>query len=89
MIKASEQALSLSEITVRIDDHRLAALRPRKYRTRQPFFDDQPESKPMSRLCQKIRDNDRLTRAGHSKQDAVLRSVSEPPAANSSIPAGM
>ena len=43
----------------------------------------------MSRLCQKIRDNDRLTRAGHSKQDAVLRSVSEPPAANSSIPAGM
>ena len=24
-------------------------------------------------LCQKIRDNDRLTRAGHSEQDAVLR----------------
>jgi len=24
-------------------------------------------------LCQKILDNDRLTRAGHSEQDAVLR----------------
>jgi hypothetical protein len=24
-------------------------------------------------LCQKIRDNDRLTHAGHSEQDAVLR----------------
>jgi hypothetical protein len=24
-------------------------------------------------LCQKIRDNDRLTRADHSEQDAVLR----------------
>ena len=32
----------------------------------------------MSRLCQKIRDNDRLPRTGHSKQDAMLRSVSEP-----------
>jgi hypothetical protein len=42
------------------------------------FFDDQPESEPMSRLCQKIRDNDRLPRTGHSKQDAMLRSVSEP-----------
>jgi hypothetical protein len=28
---------------------------------------------PIADLCQKIRDNDRLTRAGHSEQDAVLR----------------
>ena len=32
----------------------------------------------MSRLCQKIRDNDRLPRTGHSKLDAMLTSVSEP-----------
>jgi hypothetical protein len=41
------------------------------------FFDDQPEPEPMSRLRQKIRDNDRFSRTGHSKQDAMLRSVSE------------
>jgi hypothetical protein len=40
---------------------------------RQAFFDNQPESKPVSYLCQKIRDKDRHTRAGHSEQDAVLR----------------
>jgi hypothetical protein len=78
MIKASEQALSLSEIIVWIDDHRLAALRLRQYRMRQPFFDDQPESEAMSCLGQKIRDNDRFSRTGHSKQDTVLRSVSQP-----------
>ena len=40
--------LSLSEITVWIDDDRLAALSLRKNRMRQPFFDDQPESQPVS-----------------------------------------
>jgi hypothetical protein len=45
---------------------------------RQPFFDDQPESEPVSDLGQQIRDNDRLPRAGHPKQDAMLRRISEP-----------
>jgi hypothetical protein len=40
---------------------------------RQPFFDNQAESEPVSNLGQKIGDNDRLPRAGHSEQDAVLR----------------
>jgi hypothetical protein len=44
---------------------------------RQPFFHDEPESKPVSHLGQKIGDNDRLPRIGHSEKDAVLRSVSE------------
>ena len=33
---------------------------------------------PSKCLGQKIRDNDRFPRTGHSKQDAMLRSVSEP-----------
>jgi hypothetical protein len=31
----------------------------------------------MADLCEQIRDNDRFARAGHSEQDAVLRSVSQ------------
>ena len=45
---------------------------------RQAFFHDQPESEAMPDLGQQVRDNDRLACAGHSKQDAVLRSVSKP-----------
>ena len=45
---------------------------------RQPFFHNQSEPEPMADLCEQIRDNDRFARAGHSEQDAVLRSVSQP-----------
>src|SRR5271165_4782650 len=45
---------------------------------RQAFFDNQSESKPVSYLCQEIRNNDRFASAGHTEQYAVLRSVSEP-----------
>jgi hypothetical protein len=42
--------------TVGIDDDGLTALRLGKNRMRQPFFDDQPESEPVSNLGQKIGD---------------------------------
>jgi hypothetical protein len=50
----------------------VTTLRLRENRVRQPFFDDQPEPEPMSRLRQKIRDNDRLPRTGLTEQEAVL-----------------
>src|SRR5580704_4658458 len=65
-------------VTVRIDNDWFTALRLGENCVRQAFFHDQPESEPMPNLGQQVRDNDRLACAGHSKQDAVLRSVSEP-----------
>ena len=59
-------------VAVWIHDGRLAALSPGQRCMRQPFFDDQPESEPVSHLRQQIRNNDRFASAGHSKQDAVL-----------------
>ena len=40
----------------------------------------------MADLCEQIRDNDRFARAGHSEQDAVLRSVSQPRVAAVKLP---
>ena len=53
------------------------ALRLGENGMRQAFFDDQPKSEPVPNLGQQIRDNDRLARSGHPKQDAMLRRVSE------------
>src|SRR5260370_16543629 len=75
-----------NEVSIRIHDDRLAALSLSQHCMRQAFFDNQPESKPMSYLCQQIRNNDRFASAGHTNQTAVLRSVSEPPFHSSSIP---
>jgi hypothetical protein len=65
-------------VTVQIDIDWFTALRLGENCMRQAFFHDQPESEPMPNLGQQVRDNDRLACAGHSKQDAVLRSVSKP-----------
>jgi hypothetical protein len=45
---------------------------------RQPFFDDQPESEPVSYLCQEIRNNDRFASAGHTERYAVLGNIPKP-----------
>lgn len=58
----------------------------RENRMRQPFFHNQSEPEPTADLCEQIRDNDRFVRAGHSEQDAVLRSVSQPRVATVKLP---
>ena len=45
---------------------------------RQSFFRDQAEPEPMPNLRQQVHDNDRLASASHSKQDAMLGTISEP-----------
>ena len=84
---ARDEVVSLySRQTVGIDDDWLTAKRSgfevRIFRMAEcrvmNIFNNQPKSEPMSCLGQKIRDNDRFPRTGHSKQDAMLRSVSEP-----------
>jgi hypothetical protein len=61
-------------MTVRIDDHRLAALGLRKHRMRQPFFDDQPESEPVSNLGRQIRDKRQRSIPARSDRKAGGRS---------------
>ena len=84
---ARDEVVSLySRQTVGIDDDWLTAKRSgfevRIFRMAEcrvmNIFNNQPKSEPVSCLGQKIRDNDRFPRTGHSKQDAMLRSVSEP-----------
>jgi len=49
-------------------------------------FENQLESKPVSYLCQQVRNNDRFASACHTEQDAVLMSVSEPRFDSDKIP---
>ena len=74
------------EVPVWIDDNRLTTLGLRENCMRQPFFHNQSEPEPMADLREQIRDNDRFARAGHSEQDAVLRSVSQPRVAAVKLP---
>jgi hypothetical protein len=63
-----------------MDDQGLATLGLRENGMRQPFFDDQPESEPVSDLCQQIRDNDPIARCVIPNRMSRLVMTVSPPA---------
>src|SRR6516162_1456468 len=67
--------LSLLNISVGIDHDRFAPLGLGEHPVRQPFLNNQPESKQVPYLCKKVCYDYRLSRPGHSEQDAMLRRI--------------